>query len=407
MSGNAQGQIEFSFFGRVFSFRQKVRALLGGPSVTGTKRFRISLISSNNAVKITHRADSTRILCCCAILFAFSFVPVCWAGVTPRLSVTIGPDGYRGYDVSSDIAVPLNYFAGEKREGSFHVRPGIATYKSDLSPDTRIYRGSVGMENQRGSFNLNAQQSPEVDGYKMRAWGADISANFPRGDGVPVSETQEEEHAASTVKKPHAERRLLFSVIAGFLLRDHEDRFAVATGTAASAAFVQSNQGKGRGGSPNSGSSNAGNARGLTGTVLRPIPIQIRQTDVFAGVGARWEHWQWSERTTLSSYNKDLEQVDAIPPGYIQPEGLNAAIQGFPEWTVETHLSWEVTPWFTPALSFSRTRLKLGAPDFISTGIETEWALGDFRFEAAFARYSNVGSSHGTNYYTAALSRSF
>ena len=277
------------------------------------------------------------------------------ASITPNLSLTSGSEGYRGSSLS------LNWKTTIKEEGPlngwvFHLKPGSRSYRTDTSSGTfRTFSLEAGLENTFSHVNFTGSSSPEVNGYRNHAVGLEGALHYP-----PRSE--KEDHPVQV------------ELTLGFLSTTHTDEFQVVRSTLTS--------------------------KGRSPVRKRTNAINIQQNDGTVGIEFILHDWSLSAQATHSSYDQDLEAIQARSAQIESLAGLNTLVQGFPESSVTSRVECDALPLVSPYVSYTRTKFKLDAPEIKAVTVGATISIKKFDVEASYENDHQANGEPTLNYVT-------
>lgn len=260
---------------------------------------------------------------------------------------TAGPDGYAG----------VNAFA-EWGEDDYYFRPGLNTYKSDLSDRMSTYSLGAGLDLERWSLGGEVSLTPETGGYKNSGLYADFTYGL-----------------LSTPAEDAALQDASLGVFAGLTM--HEDIYAASTVTVS----------VGR--------------RGTSVTSLTDA-FKLNQTDY--GVTAAVKLWgvRASGRLTKTAYSEDISAENRELPLDIGGIGTS----GFPDTAVSARLRLPGLP-VVPEAGYARTNYLLDQPSSESFTVGLSVKLSAAELSAGWENFSPGGGSARSDYYSLGLSLSF
>ncbi|MBI4424040.1 MAG: hypothetical protein HY554_09955 [Elusimicrobia bacterium] len=216
-----------------------------------------------------------------------------------------------------------------------HVQPAFSFYKSDLAEGTfKTVSARVAYDAKAWGGGVTMGGSPEVDGYSNRFFGFDGGWSF----------------------SPSGERLSRVELGAAVVRTTHRDRLQ------------------------------AGRRR-------RPAVVEIGQTDVGVNGGVSFLDTLFAAEVTVSSYDKDLEAIQALAAPTTRLAGLNEIVQGFPRASLNLRAELAVFPAVEPYVSLTRTTFKLGAPASTGVAAGATVDLEPARLHGAIERYSPGGGA--------------
>lgn len=260
---------------------------------------------------------------------------------------TAGPDGYSG----------INAFA-EWGEDDYYVRPGLNTYKSDLSDRMSTYSLGAGLDRERWSLGGEVSLTPETGGYKNSGLYADFTYSL-----LPAP-------AEDAVLQDAA-----LGVFAGLTM--HEDIYAASTATVS----------VGRRGS---------------GTVTLTDVFKLNQVDY--GLTAAIKLWglRASGRFLKTAYSEDITVENRELPLDIGGIGTS----GFPDTAVSARLRAPGLP-VVPEAGYTRTTYLLDQPASESLTLGLSLKIEAAELSAGWERFIPGGGEDTSDYWSLGLTFSF
>ncbi|MHB0994950.1 MAG: hypothetical protein ACYC2I_01130 [Elusimicrobiales bacterium] len=260
---------------------------------------------------------------------------------------TAGPDGYSG----------ISAFA-EWGEDDYYLRPGLNTYKSDLSDRVSSYSLGVGLDRERWSLNGEVSITPETGGYKNSGLYADFNYGL-----VPVPD---EDAVLQDVS---------LGVFAGLTM--HEDIYAASTTTVS----------VGR--------------RGSSSVTLTDV-FKLNQLDY--GLTAAVKLWglRASGRFSKTAYSEDITAENRELPLDIGGIGTS----GFPDTAVSARLRAPGLP-VVPEAGYTRTTYLLDQPDSETLTLGLSFKIEEAELSAGWERFSPGGGEETNDYWSLGLTMSF
>lgn len=284
------------------------------------------------------------------ILFALFFLfsgEVAGAYTDTGGKYTAGPDGYAG----------INIF-GEWGEDDYYVRPGLNTYKSDLSDRMSTYSLGAGLDRERWSLGGEVSLTPETGGYKNSGLYADFTYSL-----------------LSAPAEDAALQDASLGVFAGLTM--HEDMFAASTATVS----------VGR--------------RGSGSATLSDV-FKLNQTDY--GVTAAVKLWgvRASGRFAKTAYSEDITAENRELP--LDLGGIGTS--GFPDTSVSARLRVPGLP-VVPEAAYTHTDYLLDQSSSESFSFGLSLKIDKAELSAGWERFNPGGGAPRSDYYSAGLTLSF
>lgn len=260
---------------------------------------------------------------------------------------TSGPDGYAGIGVFAEWG-----------DDDYYLRPGLNTYKSDLSDRVSTYSLGAGLDGERWSLGGELSFTPETGGYKNAGLYGDLTYSLLGSPG--------EEAALQDAS---------LGVFAGLTM--HEDLYAASTATVST-------------------------GRRGTASVTLTDAFELNQADYGLTAAVKLFGVRASGRFTKTAYNKDItEEARQLP---IEIGGIGAS--GFPDTAVSARLRVPGLP-VEPEAGYTRTTYLLDQPASESLSLGCSFETGPARVSAGWERFNPGGGGGSSDYWSLGLTLSF